>query len=91
MIQPHFRLNEDILNRQTSHCYSTCITLSPRETMKQTINRGTTGTRKGPSAGEIEKAKAVSTSSKQPVNDEEIRIMCVPCSLAEYMLIVIPG
>ncbi|KIK09476.1 hypothetical protein K443DRAFT_671383 [Laccaria amethystina LaAM-08-1] len=54
--------------------------------MTQTVNRGTTSTRNRPSAGQIEKAKAVSTPPK-PVNDEEIRIMCVPCSIAESMLI----
>lgn len=43
--------------------------------MTQTVNGGTTSTRKGPSAGQIEKAKAVSTPPKQPVNDEEIRII----------------
>ena len=53
--------------------------------MTQTVNRGTTSTRR-PSAGQIEKAKAVSTPPKQSVNDEEIRIMCVPCSIAESML-----
>ncbi|KIJ93086.1 hypothetical protein K443DRAFT_13133 [Laccaria amethystina LaAM-08-1] len=43
--------------------------------MAETINRGTTSTRKGSSAGQIERAKAVSMPSKQPVNDEEIRII----------------
>ena len=54
--------------------------------MTQSVTRGTTSTRKGPSAGQIEKAKAVSTPPKQPINDEEIRIMCVPCSIAKSML-----
>ena len=55
--------------------------------MKQTVNRGTTAsTRKGPSAGQLENAKAVSMPSKQLVNDEEVRIMCVPCSVAESIL-----
>ena len=55
--------------------------------MKKTVNRGTTASkRKRPSAGQIEKAKAVSMPSEQRVNDEEIPIMCVPCSIVESML-----
>ena len=54
--------------------------------MTQSVNRGTTSTRR-PSAGQIEKVKAVSMPPKQPVlNGEEIRIMCVLCSIAESML-----
>ncbi|KIJ93279.1 hypothetical protein K443DRAFT_12977 [Laccaria amethystina LaAM-08-1] len=49
--------------------------LSPgRAIIGQSVNKDTTSTRKGPSSARIEKAKGVSTPSKQSVNDEEIRI-----------------
>ena len=89
MIQPHFHNTEDILIHEQTPKKPPIFDLHniiAQRNNKQTVDSGTASTRKEPSAGQIEKAEAVSTPSKQPINDEEIHIMCVPCSIAESML-----